>query len=114
MHPEIQAADYPCYVTLIKIKIWIRFEKFSYRCVIIWVLAKRAEGKGMAKKKRSVELSDRDIRCIIDDIEYKIIRFYPARMTVDVKATEKNAQKGQQNIPFAHLPKATKQLIKPN
>ena len=68
----------------------------------------------MAKKKRSVEFSDRDIRCKIDDIEYKIIRFYPSRMTVDVKSIDKSAEKGQRNIPFAHLPKATKQLIKPN
>jgi hypothetical protein len=68
----------------------------------------------MAKKKKSIELSEKNIVCKIDDVEYKIIRFYPARMTVDVKAVSKNAQKGQLNIPFAHLPKATKQLIKPN
>jgi hypothetical protein len=35
-------------------------------------------------------------------------------MTVDVMELECDEKKGIKNIPFAHIPKATKKIIKPN
>jgi hypothetical protein len=68
----------------------------------------------MAKKKKSIELSDRNLTCNVNEINYKLIRFYPSAMSVDVKEIGTDAKKGMQNIPFAHLPKETKKLIKNN
>jgi hypothetical protein len=68
----------------------------------------------MAKKKKSVELSDQNITCKVNEIEYKIIRYYPSRMSVDVKAIGESVGQGQSNIPFAHLPKEIKKIVKPN
>jgi len=68
----------------------------------------------MAKKKKSVELSDKNITCKVNEKEYKLIRFYPSAMSVDVKEIGEDAQKGQSNIPFAHLPKEIKKLVKSN
>jgi len=68
----------------------------------------------MAKKKKSIELSDKNITCKVNEANYKIIRFYPSAMSVDVKEIGENSKKGMQNIPYAHLPKETKKLIKNN
>ncbi|MCD6432791.1 MAG: hypothetical protein J7L21_02010 [Sulfurimonas sp.] len=69
----------------------------------------------MAKKKKSVELSDKKINFIIEKISYKAIRYYPTAMSLDVMVTDENGVKlGMQNIPFAHLPKDIKKIIKPN
>lgn len=69
----------------------------------------------MAKKKKSVELSDKKIEFTIERISYKAIRFYPSTMTLDVMVYDENGVKiGMQNIPFAHVPKEIKKLIKPN
>lgn len=66
----------------------------------------------MAKKIKSVELSEQNITFVKETLEYKVIRFHPASMTVDVK--ELGEKKGLQQFAFAHLPKTIKQLIKPN
>ena len=69
----------------------------------------------MAKKKKSVELSDKKINFNIERISYKAIRYYPTAMSLDVIATDENGVKqGMQNIPFAHIPKDIKKIIKPN
>lgn len=68
----------------------------------------------MAKRKKSVELSEQNLTCKVNEIEYKIIRYYPSAMSVDVKAMGENAAKGLQNIPFAHLSKEMKKRVKPN
>ncbi len=69
----------------------------------------------MAKKKKSVELSAHNIKFQIEKLSYKAIRFYPSQMTVDVMVyAEDNTKQGMQNIPFAHLPKEIKKLIKSN
>ena len=67
------------------------------------------------KKKKSIELSDKKINFSIEKISYKVIRYYPTAMTIDVMVTEEDGSKlGMQNIPFAHIPKEMKKLIKPN
>ncbi len=69
----------------------------------------------MAKKKKSVELSGKNITFTIEKQSYKAIRFYPSQMTLDVMVFTEDKQKiGMQNIPFAHIPKEVKKLIKPN
>ena len=69
----------------------------------------------MAKKKKSVELSEKKINFKIENISYKAIRFYPTAMTIDVMVTDEDGKKtGMQNIPYAHIPKEIKKIIKPN
>jgi hypothetical protein len=68
----------------------------------------------MAIKKKSVELIDQKISYTINPISYKVVRFYPEHMTVDVMVEEDGVKKGMQKLPFAHLPKEIKKLIKPN
>ena len=67
------------------------------------------------KKKKSIELSDKKIKFNIEKMSYKAIRYYPTAMSLDVMAFDENGEKlGMQNIPFAHVPKDIKKLIKPN
>jgi len=67
------------------------------------------------KKKKSIELSDKKIKFNIEKTSYRVIRYYPATMTLDVMVFDENEEKiGMQNIPFAHIPKEIKKLIKPN
>ncbi len=68
----------------------------------------------MAKKKKSVELSEQKITFDIQKTSYKLIRFYSDKMSVDAMVYEDGVKTGMQNIPFAHLPKEIKKLIKPN
>ena len=68
----------------------------------------------MAKKKKSVELSDKKISFEIENVLYKAIRFFPSQMSLDVMAFEDGVKQGMRNIPFAHLPKEAKKLIKAN
>ena len=69
----------------------------------------------MAKKKKSVELSDKKISFEIEKVLYKVIRFYPTAMSMDVMVEDEDGTKrGMQNIPYAHAPKDVKKLIKPN
>ena len=67
------------------------------------------------KKKKSIELSDKKINFTMEKISYKIIRYYPTAMSLDVMVTDENNEKlGMKNIPFAHIPKEIKKLVKPN
>jgi len=68
----------------------------------------------LAKKKKSVELSDKKISFDIEGTLYKVIRFFPTQMTLDVMVFENEEKIGMRNIPFAHLPKEAKKLIKAN
>jgi len=70
----------------------------------------------MAKnKKKSVELKDKKISFVREGTTYKVIRFYPTAMSLDVMAIEEGETKGTlQNIPYAHATKDVKKLIKPN
>ena len=68
----------------------------------------------MAKNKKSIELSDKKISFQIKAVAYTAIRFFPTQMSVDVMVFEDGVKQGMQNIPFAHIPKETKKLIKPN
>ncbi len=67
----------------------------------------------MAKKKKSIDFSDKEIYFELEQERYKLIRFHPANMTVDATRYIDGKKSGQLNLPFAHLPKSIKQLIKP-
>lgn len=64
--------------------------------------------------KKTIELSDKKITFEIEKKSYKVIRFYPTRMTLDVVAFENGEKQGMQTMGFAQLPKETKRLIKAN
>ncbi len=67
------------------------------------------------KKKKSIELSDKKITFNVEKISYKAIRYYPTAMSLDVMVVnEDGVKQGMQNIPFAHIPKEIKKIIKPN
>ena len=67
------------------------------------------------KKKKSIELSDKKINFTKEKISYKVLRYFPTAMTLDVMVTDENGEKlGMQSLAFAHIPKEIKKLIKPN
>jgi len=67
------------------------------------------------KKKRNIELSSKEILFSFEETPSKVIRFYPHNMTVDiVQGYSTSTHKEHKNIPFAHLPKSVKKIIKPN
>lgn len=68
----------------------------------------------MAKEKKSIELHERKISFKLENTSYEVIRFYPAKMTVDVMVFENGIKEGVKTLPFAHLPKEIKKIIKPN
>lgn len=68
----------------------------------------------MAKIKKSIELSESKISFNLERVLYNVIRFYPAKMTVDVMVFDNGVKEGVKTIPFAHLPKEIKKIIKPN
>ncbi len=68
----------------------------------------------MAKKKKSIELSDKKISFEMQKTLYKVIRFFPSQMTLDVMVFEEGEKIGMRNIPFAHIPKEIKKIIKAN
>lgn len=67
----------------------------------------------MAKDKRSIDLLDNNISFMQDRSSYKVLRFYPLKMTVDVMAFEDEIKIGIKTLPFAHLPREIKKIIKP-
>jgi len=68
----------------------------------------------MAKKKKSIELTKDNISFQEKDTLYKLLRFYPDKMTIDTMVYENGQKQGMRNLPFAHLPKELKKIIKPN
>jgi len=68
----------------------------------------------MAKKKKICDMSKQNIEYTQDNIRYKVLRFNPEYMTVHVVKFEDDDKKEIVDMPFAHLPKAIKKIIKPN
>ena len=68
----------------------------------------------MAKNKKSIELMNSKISFTLERNLYNVIRFFPTKMTVDVVIFEDGVKEGIKTIPFAHLPKEIKKIIKPN
>lgn len=69
----------------------------------------------MAKKKKNIDMSDQNITFTMQEQSFKVIRFNPSNMTLDVMISNDGVmKKGLNTIPFAHIPKEIKKLIKPN
>ncbi len=68
----------------------------------------------MAKNKKSIELLENKISFNLERNSYSVIRFFPTKMTVDVMVFENGVKQGIKTLPFAHLPKEIKKIIKPN
>jgi len=68
----------------------------------------------MAKKKKNIELVNKNLEFTENGILYKLIRFKPESMTLDVLRFENGIKIDEHNLPFAHIPKAIKKIIKPN
>lgn len=67
----------------------------------------------MAMKKENIDLRAKNIHFTLQNEEYKALRFYHSKMTVDIISLSHESE-GIKNIPFAHLPKDIKKKIKPN
>ena len=68
----------------------------------------------MTKKKKAIELSAKNLEFTQNNVTYKLIRFKPEFMTLDVIKYENDVKMGTDTLPFAHLPKKLKRFIKPN
>ncbi len=69
----------------------------------------------MAKKKKKViNLSDQNLCYTEEERHIKIISFNPNTMEVEVSSQYEGEKKQVMKLPFAHLPKEIKKLIKPN
>jgi len=68
----------------------------------------------MAKRRTSIDLKSKNILFEFENGSYQVVKFYPDKMTVDIMMANNSEKIGIKNIPFAHLPKTTKKIIKPN
>jgi hypothetical protein len=67
----------------------------------------------MAMKKENIDLKSKNIIFTMHNEKYKALRFYHAKMTLDIISTS-SEKEGIKNVPFAHIPKQIKKIIKPN
>ena len=67
----------------------------------------------MAKKKKSIDLSDQKIEFEVEKRVYKVLRYDGQTQNIEVLAFEDSKKLGIQKIPFAHIPRSIKQKIKP-
>jgi hypothetical protein len=67
----------------------------------------------MAKKKKIIDLKSKNLSFCENGIEYRLLRFKAENMTLDVIRYENEQEIDEFNIPFAHIPKALKKIIKP-
>lgn len=68
----------------------------------------------MIKRKVNEDLKEKNIEFEMNNLKYKALRFYQSKMTLDVILLDDKNKEGIINVPFAHIPKATKKIIKPN
>lgn len=67
----------------------------------------------MAKKKKVINLIEQNISYIEDERDIKLVSFNPNTMEVDVSISVKGEAKRVMKLPFAHLPKEIKKIVKP-
>jgi hypothetical protein len=68
----------------------------------------------MAKKKPSISLIKDKLVFIEKGITYKLIHFKSSDMTIEVQRYENETFIDNFTLPFAHLPKKLKKIIKSN
>ncbi len=67
----------------------------------------------MAKKKKIVDLKPMNISYKENDITYKLTYLKKSNMTVELASYKEDKFIENKEIPFAHLPKSIKLLVKP-
>jgi hypothetical protein len=67
----------------------------------------------MAKKKKNIELTHKEIEFQVEKVLYKVLRYDATTQHIEVLAFEDGKKLGVQRIPFAHIPRSIKQKIKP-
>lgn len=67
----------------------------------------------MAKRKEKIDLSKKNLTFILQNIEYKLLHFCPTKMVIALEAKTPR-EDAINEIPFAHLSKELKKVIKPN
>ncbi len=67
----------------------------------------------MAKKKKVINLSEQNIIYTENERTIKVIAFNPNTMEVDVSIVVEDEKKRVMKLPFAHLPKEIKKLVRP-
>lgn len=67
----------------------------------------------MAKKKKVINLSDKNISFIEKERHIKIISFDPNSMQVEVSISVEGENKQVTKMPLGHLPKEIKKIIRP-
>ncbi len=67
----------------------------------------------MAKKKKVINLVEQNISYIEDERDIRLISFNPNTMEVDVSISVQGEPKRVMKLPFAHLPKEIKRIVKP-
>jgi len=65
------------------------------------------------KKKKLIDLSGLKITYEEKDLFIQVLSLSTLKMTVDLKVKDKNNSIENKTIPFAHLPKSIKKLVKP-
>ncbi|MGB7402191.1 MAG: hypothetical protein WA916_06405 [Arcobacter sp.] len=68
----------------------------------------------MAKKKEIIDFRNKNITYTIECVQYKVLLLNKANMNVELSCFENEKFTQNKTIPFAHLPKSIKSLIKPN
>lgn len=67
----------------------------------------------MAKKKKIIDLKSSNINYLENSLTHKVNNLRTSSMTVDISVYNKEVFVENKTIPFAHLPKAIKQMVKP-
>jgi len=67
----------------------------------------------VAKKRAIVNLSAQKLTFTLQNIEYKLLSFCPNKMIINIAPIEPK-EDALFEIPFAHLSKELKKIIKPN
>ena len=68
----------------------------------------------MIKKKMNEDLRAKNIEFEMDNLKYKVLRFYHTAMNIDVILVDDKNGEGIKNFGFAQLPKSLKKILKPN
>ena len=67
----------------------------------------------MAKKKKIIDFRSSSIQYEEKELTIKLLCLNTLSMTVDLKVYKKDTFVEDKTIPFAHLPKSVKKLVKP-
>lgn len=68
----------------------------------------------MAKKQEIINLKNKNITYEENSISYQVLNLRKPKMTVELASFSNNTFLENKIIPFAHLPKRIKLIVKPN